>query len=105
MLPLFTMAAVLVEVLTGIVKTTIEAFGVRLLDWMDQALSMALALMVAVLGKMNFFEVVAELTGMTLGFPPAFGMFLAALVLARGSNGVHDIFKKLNPSPDNMRIW
>jgi len=104
MLTLFAMAAVLVEVLTGIVKTTLEGFGLKLLDWMDQALSMVLALTVAAMGKLDLFAAISELTGMTIGFPTALGIFLAALVLARGSNGVHDIFKKLNPSTD-MRIW
>ncbi len=101
----FAMAALLVEALTGVVKTTLTGFGLRLPDWVDQSISMALSIAIAVLGKMDFFALVSELTSMQFNLPPALGALLSALVLARGSNGLHDLLKKLNPNPNGMRIW
>lgn len=105
LLPFFVLAAVLVEGLTGIVKTTLTGFGLTLRAWADQAISMVLAVTIAVMGKIDFFAVVSELTGMPLNMPATFGVALSGLVLARGSNAVHDLFKALNPKPEAMRIW
>jgi hypothetical protein len=99
------MATVLVEGLTGIVKTTLAGFGLNLATWTDQAISMVLGLVVAIAGKVDFFAVVSEVVGMQFNFPAALGILLSGLILARGSNGVHDLFKTLNPNIKAMKIW
>ncbi|MGE5578878.1 MAG: hypothetical protein ACM3WU_02440 [Bacillota bacterium] len=101
----FLVAALLIEGLTGIVKTTLTGFGLKLQAWADQAISIAMALVIAVAGKIDFFAVVSELTGQRFDFPVALGVVLSGLVLARGSNAVHDLFRLLTPKTDNMRIW
>ena len=104
-LPFFLITAVLIEGLTGIVKTTLTGFGVKLAAWADQAIAMALSMTFTVMGKINFFMVVSEVVCMEFEFPATFGMVLSALILARGSNAVHDLLKTLNPHVDEMRIW
>lgn len=105
LLPFFLIAAVLIESLTGIVKTTLTGFGVKLTAWADQTISIVMALALSVMGRINFFAVVSEVVGMEFDFPVAFGIVLSALILARGSNAVHDLLKSLNPGINQMRIW
>lgn len=66
---------------------------------------MAISTAIAVLGKMDFSALVSELTCVEFSLSPAVGAFLSAVVLARGSNGLHDLLRKLNPNPNSMRIW
>lgn len=104
-LSFFLVAALLIEGLTGILKTTLTGFGLKLQAWADQALSIGVAMTIAVAGKINFFAVVTEVTGHRFDLPVALGIVLSGLVLARGSNAVHDLFRLINPRTDNMRIW
>ena len=101
----FLMYAVLIEALTGILKTTLTGFGFVLPAWVDQGISLLLAFAFSIFGKINLFEVLSEAIGVEFHFPAGFGIALSALVLARGSNGVHDLMKRLNPSGDNRKIW
>ena len=101
----FVMVAVLVEAVTGVVKSVLTALGLKLQDWVDQAISLVLAMAVAFMGRIDFFAVVSQAIQVDLRFPAALGMFLAGLIMSRGSNAVHDILKKLNPQLENRRIW
>lgn len=101
----FIMAAVLVEALTGLVKSLLSAMGFKLPDWVDQTISLLLAMAFAFLGRIDFFALVSQVTQVDLHLPAALGMLVAGLVMSRGSNGVHDLFKKLNPRPAEKRIW
>ena len=104
-LHVFIMAAVLVEGLTGIVKSVLTGFGLKLQAWMDQAASLVIAMAIAIMGRMDFFAVLSQTVQIDLQFPAVFGMVLSGLVLSRGSNAVHDLFKKMNPHVEGKRIW
>ncbi len=104
-LHVFVLAAVLVEGLTGIVKSVLTGLGQKLPDWVDQAISLVLGLAVSILGKIDFFAVISSVIQVNLQFPVIFGMILSGLVLSRGSNAVHDLLKNLNPAVEDKRIW
>ncbi|HHY34832.1 MAG TPA: hypothetical protein GX510_04245 [Firmicutes bacterium] len=102
----FVILAVLIEAFTGLIKTLLQNFGVVLKDWMDQLISLVLAVAVAAGGKVDFFVVLSQVLPINFGLPPVVGIVLSAVVLARGSNAVHDLLKKLNPSKEgSLRIW
>lgn len=104
---MFVVIAILIEGLTGVVKSILAALGVKMQDWMDQAVSLALSLLLAFSAKVDLFVMIQEAIQIPLSAPPILGMFLAGLVLSRGSNAVHDIFKNLNPGeiPTSERFW
>jgi len=102
----FVILAVLVEAFTGLIKTLLQNFGVTLTDWMDQLISLVLAVGVAVGGRVDFFAILSQVLPVNLNFPPVVGIVLSAVVLARGSNAVHDLLKKLNPPAEGaLRMW
>lgn len=102
----FVILAVLIEAFTGLIKTLLQSFGVTLKDWMDQLISLVLAVVVAVGGKVDFFAVLSQVLPINFGLPPVVGIVLSAVVLARGSNAVHDLLKKLNPPEEGaLRMW
>jgi hypothetical protein len=104
-LHIFITAAVLVEGLTGIVKSVLAGFGLKLQAWMDQAASLVLAMVIAIVGRMDFFAVLSQVIQIDLQFPTILGMVLSGLVLSRGSNAIHDLFKTMNPQTEGKRIW
>ncbi len=104
-LHVFILAAVLIEGLTGIVKSILTGFGLKLQTWMDQAISLVLAMAMATVGKMDFFVILSQVIEINLQFPAIFGMILSGLVLSRGSNAIHDLFKTMNPQAEGKRIW
>jgi hypothetical protein len=102
----FITLAILVEVATGIVKTVISQFNLTLYDWVDQAISLAFSTLIAVAGRVDFFSIVNQIIPVDFNLPKALGIMLSALVLSRGSNAIHDLFKRLNPPAENqMRLW
>lgn len=110
-LSVFVMIAVLVEGLTGIFKSIVQGLGFTMAVWMDQAASLVVSMSFAVAGKIDFFTVLGQVVPVQFGFPAWAGIILAGLVLSRGSNGVHDIFKNLSPQDQaenegkEARIW
>lgn len=102
----FVILAVLIEAFTGLVKSLLQNFGVALKDWMDQLISLVLAVALAVGGRVDFFAVLSQVLPIDFGLPPVVGVVLSAVVLARGSNAVHDLLNKLNPPKEGaLRMW
>lgn len=98
--------AVLVEALTGVIKSILLSFGVPLRDWVDQLISLVVALVVAAAGKVDFFAVLSQVLPVELRLPWYLGVLFSAVVLSRGSNAVHDLLKKLNPPQEGAaRMW
>lgn len=102
----FLTLALLVEVTTGIIKSILGNFGLIIEDWLDQAISLVVAGLVAFSGKVDFFLVLNQVLPAQFVYPPFVGILLSALILSRGANAVHDIIKRLNPpTTGQMRLW
>lgn len=102
----FITLSVLIEALTGVIKSVLKSFGLFLQDWMDQAISLGLSLIIAISGKVDFFAVLSQILPADFHLPSFLGFIISALVLSRGSNAVHDLLKQLNPpGPESKRIW
>jgi len=101
----FVLIAALVEGLTGIVKSILKSAGVGLPDWADQVISLAVSMAIAIAGRVDFFAVLAQAVPMSLDLPAFLGIVFSGLILSRGSNGIHDVMKNLNPRAEEKRIW
>lgn len=98
--------AILVETITGVVKSLLTGAGLVLLDWADQLISFGVAVALSFWGNVDFFALLSQFFPISFRVPPAFGILLTALIVARGSNAVHDVMKRLNPgSQSSTRIW
>jgi len=98
------MVAVLIEGLTGIAKSILSSLGMTLRDWVDQAISLTLAVAFAVFGKIDFFAILSQVIHVDFRLPAVLGMIVSGLILSRGSNAIHDLLKRMNPVVEETRI-